>query len=129
MQASGEDVTEETYGERSPKKKIHTPQIQRIQHELLASPAWSNELLELELPGAWEPRGYSRASQYCEARRARSPVCYGDKNSEKRVEALQNQLGIAGCFAGDSRGLSGGIGLFWSDELDVELKNLQLIPH
>ena len=45
------------------------------------------------------------------------------KISAKRVEALQNQLGFAGCFAVDSRGLSGGIGLFWSADITVELKN------
>lgn len=41
----------------------------------------------------------------------------------KRVEVLQSQLGFAGCFAVDSEGLSGGIGLFWSTEVNVKLKN------
>ena len=41
----------------------------------------------------------------------------------KRVEDLCYQLGVAGCFAVDSEGLSGGIGLFWSKEYDVQLKN------
>lgn len=43
-----------------------------------------------------------------------------------RVEALQWQLGFAGCFAVDSNGLSGGIGLFWSSEVSVELKNYSI---
>ncbi|KAM3311944.1 hypothetical protein ACQJBY_032129 [Aegilops geniculata] len=41
----------------------------------------------------------------------------------KRVELLQRQLGFVGCFAVGSNGLSGGIGLFWSGEVSVELKN------
>ena len=35
------------------------------------------------------------------------------KISAKRVEALKNVLGFPGCFAVDSDGLSGGVGLFW----------------
>ena len=45
------------------------------------------------------------------------------KISAKRVKNLQNSLGFAGCFAVSSVGLSGGLGLFWSADLDVELKN------
>ena len=41
----------------------------------------------------------------------------------KRVEDLYVQLGFAGCFAVDSVGLSGGIGLFWSADTEVEIKN------
>ena len=41
----------------------------------------------------------------------------------RRVEILQQSLGFVGCFAVDSAGLSGGIGLFWSNEVKVELKN------
>jgi hypothetical protein len=41
----------------------------------------------------------------------------------KKVENLQRLLGFAGCFAVDSNGLSGGIGLFWDDTVEVELKN------
>lgn len=39
------------------------------------------------------------------------------------MEKLQNTLGFAGCFAVNSVGLSGGIGLFWSQDFEVELKN------
>ena len=45
------------------------------------------------------------------------------KISAKRVESLQHSLGFTGCFAVNSMGLSGGIGLFWSRDVDVELKN------
>ena len=45
------------------------------------------------------------------------------KISGKRVELLQGTLGFAGCFAVDSNGLSGGIGLFWSKNVVVGLKN------
>lgn len=41
----------------------------------------------------------------------------------KRVEDLHNNLGFVGCFAVDSVGLSGGIGLFWSQGYYVQLKN------
>jgi hypothetical protein len=41
----------------------------------------------------------------------------------KRAEALQSTLGFAGCFAVDSDGLSGGIGLFWSNAVSAEIKN------
>ena len=41
----------------------------------------------------------------------------------KHVEDLKHTLGFSGCFAVDSDGLSGGIGLFWSREVDVSLKN------
>uniref|UniRef100_A0A453C055 Endonuclease/exonuclease/phosphatase domain-containing protein n=1 Tax=Aegilops tauschii subsp. strangulata TaxID=200361 RepID=A0A453C055_AEGTS len=41
----------------------------------------------------------------------------------KRVEDLQSSLGFAGSFAVDSAGLSGSIGMFWSRDVSVELKN------
>ncbi|KAE8790899.1 hypothetical protein D1007_34713 [Hordeum vulgare] len=37
-----------------------------------------------------------------------------------RVECLQNQLGFAGCFAVSSVGLSGGLGLFWTTDFEVD---------
>jgi hypothetical protein len=40
----------------------------------------------------------------------------------KRVEKLANALGFGGCFAVDSEGLSGGIGLFWKEGIKVDLK-------
>ena len=45
------------------------------------------------------------------------------KISAKRVESLKLLLGFAGCFAVSSAGLSGGIGMVWSGELDAELMN------
>jgi hypothetical protein len=45
------------------------------------------------------------------------------KISGQRVKNLQGSLGFAGCFAVDSDGLSGGVGLFWSAEVDVDLKS------
>ena len=45
------------------------------------------------------------------------------KIAAKRVESLQNLLGFAGCFAVDSDGLSGGIGLFWTSEVQVDLQS------
>ena len=41
----------------------------------------------------------------------------------KRVESLKNLLGFTGCFAVDSNGLIGGIGMYWNDSVHVELKN------
>ena len=41
----------------------------------------------------------------------------------KRVEDLKFSLGFSGCFAIDSDGLSGGIRLFWSSDVDVNLEN------
>ena len=45
------------------------------------------------------------------------------KIKAKRVEDLKFTLGFAGSFAVDSVGLSGGIGLFWSRDVTVDLKN------
>ena len=47
----------------------------------------------------------------------------GTKIRAKKVENLRNTLGFAGCFAVDSNGLSGGVGLFRSNEVSVEMKN------
>ena len=41
----------------------------------------------------------------------------------KRVEDLKFSLGFSGCFAVDSDGLSGGIGLFLSRDTDVSAQN------
>lgn len=41
----------------------------------------------------------------------------------KRVEDLKTTLGFSGCFAVDNDGLSGGIGLFWSRDVNVTLEN------
>jgi hypothetical protein len=45
------------------------------------------------------------------------------KISGKRVEKMANALGFGGCYAVDSVGLSGGIGLFWKKEASVEVKS------
>jgi hypothetical protein len=45
------------------------------------------------------------------------------KISADRVVALKQILGFARCFAMDSDGLSGGIGLFWSTDVSVDVKN------
>ncbi|KAM0844151.1 hypothetical protein ACQ4PT_057243 [Festuca glaucescens] len=45
------------------------------------------------------------------------------KLSKERVESLQKTLGFAGCFGVASEGLSGGIALFWSTDVSVDLKN------
>jgi hypothetical protein len=45
------------------------------------------------------------------------------KISAKRVENLRTTLGMAGCYAVESDGLSGGLGLFWSAEYDVDVKS------
>ena len=45
------------------------------------------------------------------------------KIKAKGVEDLKYTLGLAGSFAIDSFGLSGGIGLFWSKDVTVDLKN------
>ena len=42
----------------------------------------------------------------------------------KRVEHLQTALGFVGSFAADRDGLSGGDGLFWSNQVDVKLQIL-----
>jgi hypothetical protein len=46
------------------------------------------------------------------------------KISARRVEELKNTLGFLGCYAVNTEGLSGGIGLFWTEEMFVETKNL-----
>lgn len=40
-----------------------------------------------------------------------------------RLENLKFTLGFSGCFVVNSVSLSGGIGLFWSKDVSVELKN------
>jgi hypothetical protein len=45
------------------------------------------------------------------------------KIGKERVESLRTTLGFAGCFAVASEGLSGGIALFWSAEVLVDIKN------
>ena len=74
---------------------------------------------------SWNCRGLGNpdAVRYCEARRTHSSLRHGNKNKGKRVEDLQRHLGFGGCFAVDSVGLSGGIGLFWSHDVLVDLKN------
>jgi hypothetical protein len=44
----------------------------------------------------------------------------------KRVEKLASALGFAGAFAVSSEGLSGGIGLFWSAEVSVDIKSFNM---
>ena len=39
------------------------------------------------------------------------------------MEDLKHTLGFSGCFAINSDGLSGGIGLFWSKDVEVTLDN------
>ena len=42
---------------------------------------------------------------------------------QKGYKSLQNLLGFAGCFAVDRDGLSGGIGLFWTSDVQVDLQS------
>uniref|UniRef100_A0A8I6YAL9 Endonuclease/exonuclease/phosphatase domain-containing protein n=1 Tax=Hordeum vulgare subsp. vulgare TaxID=112509 RepID=A0A8I6YAL9_HORVV len=73
--------------------------------------------------GAWESRGSLRASQYCGQELLHLLFVKETKISTKRVESLQHTLGFTGCYDVTSVGLSGGIRLFWSKEVDVEPKN------
>ncbi|KAE8808833.1 hypothetical protein D1007_14579 [Hordeum vulgare] len=41
----------------------------------------------------------------------------------RKVEELKTTLGFSGCFAVNSDGLSGGLGPFWSKEVNVTLQN------
>lgn len=43
------------------------------------------------------------------------------RQSEERVKKLRWRLGLKGCLAVSSNGLSGGIALFWEENLDVKL--------
>ncbi|KAM0866346.1 hypothetical protein ACQ4PT_042693 [Festuca glaucescens] len=45
------------------------------------------------------------------------------KISKERVESLKISLGFTGCFGVSSEGLSGGIALFWSADVVVDVKN------
>lgn len=63
---------------RGPKKKQPTPSNSGSLAAAAAQPARTSELPELELSGAWEPGGSSRASQHSEAGRGHSSICYGD---------------------------------------------------
>jgi hypothetical protein len=44
----------------------------------------------------------------------------------KRVEKLTSTFGFAGGFAVDSDGLSGGVGIFWSSAVTVDIKGFSL---
>jgi hypothetical protein len=48
------------------------------------------------------------------------------KISAERVEDLRIPLGYAGCFAMNSDGLSGGLGLFWSRDYEVDVKSYSI---
>jgi hypothetical protein len=48
------------------------------------------------------------------------------KISAKRVEKLKSTFGFSGVFAVDSDGLSGGVGLFWSSAVTVDIKSYNL---
>lgn len=43
------------------------------------------------------------------------------RQSEERVKNLRWRIGLTGCLAVSSNGLSGGIALFWEENLDVKL--------
>ena len=53
-----------------------------VWRRLHPSPAGHHELLELELPGAWEPPVSSRAFRYGESKRTQVGVFDGDKENE-----------------------------------------------
>ena len=42
----------------------------------------------------------------------------------RRVADIASRLGFAGCMPVSSNGLSGGLALFWSKEVDVEVNNV-----
>ena len=43
-----------------------------------------------------------------------------------RVEDLKYTLRFSGCFVVDSDGLSGGVALFWTSDVEVEIKNYSI---
>jgi hypothetical protein len=45
------------------------------------------------------------------------------KLSKVKIESLKTTLGFDGCFGVASEGLSGGIAMFWTTEVSVDLKN------
>ena len=78
---------------------------------------------------SWNCRGLGNPEAVRELRnvvKQEGPVLVFDmetKINRIRVENLKQTLGFAGCFAVDSDGLSGGIGLYWSKDVSVKLKN------
>ena len=87
-------------------------------NSIVAALAHPNELHQLELTGAWEPRDSSRDSRDYEARRSLLLFIMETKIGGKRVEHLQTALGFVGSFAADRDGLSGGGGGWFMRQMD-----------
>ncbi|XP_073363536.1 uncharacterized protein [Aegilops tauschii subsp. strangulata] len=90
---------------------------------LLDSPALPNDMLKLDSRGLGNPEAVRELRSVVKQEGPVLVFVMETKIRGKHVERLQQTLGFAGCFAVDSAGLSGGLGLFWSKDVTVELKN------
>ncbi|KAM0910854.1 hypothetical protein ACQ4PT_013881 [Festuca glaucescens] len=115
--------TDEGEVDRNSKRKKPTPTSSEIWQRLRCSPARSNELCESELSGAWNLETVRELRCLMKQEGPGLLFVMETKIQAKRVENLRSTLGFAGCFAMNSDGLSGGIGLFWSNALLVEIEN------
>lgn len=75
----------------------------------------------------WNCRGLGNAATIRELRNlvkdfAPAILCVIETQvNKKRVQGLTRSLGFHGCFAVDSEGRSGGLGIFWKDFVDFGL--------
>jgi hypothetical protein len=85
------------------------------------SPVRSNECFGLELLGAGEPRTVHDLCSLVKQHHPKLVFLSETKMSDSRASNLRWRLGLRNYLAVSSNGLSGGLALFWDENLDISL--------
>jgi hypothetical protein len=90
---------------------------------LMSSPAAHYESHKLELPGAWEPSDSSNLCLLVEEKRPTILFLMETKLQRTKMTCLRVKLGFDSMFVVDSVGRSGGLALFWKEDVQLEIQN------
>ena len=97
--------------------------MDREWRRLIFSPADRNDHFQLELPGAWEPLDSSRFCRLVKDKKPDLVFLMETKLRRNTMEKVRSKLGFPNMFVVDCIGRSGGLGLLWRAEVNVEVKN------
>jgi hypothetical protein len=86
-------------------------------------PTESNELLELELLGAWEPSNNSGLCCLVKEKKPKMVFLMETKLCAHRLETIRLRIGFDSVFVVDCVGKSEGLALLWKSEIKVEIQN------
>jgi hypothetical protein len=97
-----------------------------VRWRLIISPTNHHEFTKLELQGLGNPRTVQDLCRLVKEKRPDMVFLMETKLQIARLESLKLKLGFDCVFVVDCKGRSGGLALFWKEELQVVIQNYSM---